>query len=1064
MWLVRLALSRPYTFVVAALAVLLAGSLQIVGAPGWRAMPKDIFPEIAEPVVTVIWQYVGIPAEAFEKQITLFAEQQISTTVSNIRRIESHTIFSKSLIRLYFQPGVRIDQALAEITATSQTILRRMPPGQTPPQIVQYNASSVPILQIALGSDTLTEQELYDKGLWLVRNNVIQIPGTTVPLPYGGRPRLVMIDADPARMASRGVTVKDINDALLRQNVNLPTGSTQIGSREYILAINNTPEKIDQIGDMPIRTANGAEIFIRDVADVRDGYNEQTSLVRHDGRKSSLLTVLKSGGASTLDIIREVRERIAAVELPEGMQLSFLFDQSVFVVNAMHAVVIEGVIAAGFTGLMVLAFLGNLRSTVIVVVAIPLSVLFAVILLGALGHTLNLMTLGGLALSVGILVDDATVAIENVHRHLAMGEDLRTAILEAAREVAVPAFVAMLCICIVFLPVLLLTGAPRYLFVPMALAVVFAVVASWFVSRTLVPVMSRYLLTEHHFAASAGQRATSIFGRMHGAIESGFARVQRRYERVLDWALTRPAIATIVFAIVVASGAAAIPFVGQDFFPVVDAGQIRLHINAPVGTRIEETGAIFSEVQNEIRRVVAPADLDVIIDNIGVPPSTNLAYSDNVTITSADGEMLVALKAEHGSSTAEYVRRLRELLPKRFPDCGFYFQPGDMMNQILNFGLPAPIDIRILGGDLGNFAMARKIEAAVRAVPGAVDVHVHQIMNQPALKIEVDRTRAHELGISQRDIAENYLISSSSSVVLTPTYWNDPKSGRPYQVVVVQPHHTALDSIDAILGIPLPGRGQSPTIPLGNVATVKRAEVPAIINHVNTELAFDVYANVQGRDLGGVSRDVNTILADFQTAATAQKNNTRIELAGQAQSMADTFVRMGLGMVFATLLVYFVLVVNFQSWTDPLLILAALPGALAGVVWMLFLTGTTFSVPAMLGAIMTIGVATANSILMISFANAELAGGRDARAAAREAGRTRLRPVVMTAFAMIAGMLPMASGLGHGGEQNAPLGRAVVGGLLLATVTTLLFVPVMFAWLRRRGPVKLRFPQDREFA
>ena len=1064
MWLVRLALARPYTFVVAALAVLLAGSLQIVGAPGWRAMPKDIFPEIAEPVVTVIWQYVGIPADAFEKQITLFAEQQINTTVSNVRRIESHTIYGKSLIRVYFQPGVRIDQALAEITATCQTILRRMPPGQTPPQIVQYNASSVPILQIALGSDTLTEQELYDKGLWLVRNDVIPIPGTTVPLPYGGRPRLVMIDSDPERMAARGITIKDINDALLRQNVNLPTGSTQIGSREYVLGINNSPEKIEQIGDLPIRTANGAEIFIRDVADVRDGYNEQTSLVRHDGRKSSLLTVLKSGGASTLDIIREVRERIAAVELPEGMQLSFLFDQSVFVVDAMRAVAVEGVIAAGFTGLMVLAFLGNLRSTLIVVVAIPLSVLFSVILLGAFGHTLNLMTLGGLSLSVGILVDDATVAVENVHRHLAMGKPLREAILEAAREVAVPAFVAMLCICIVFLPVLLLTGAPRYLFVPMALAVVFAVVASWFASRTLVPVMSRYLLSEQHAPEADAHARLNAFGRLHAAIESGFARVQRRYERMLDWSLARPAIATIAFALVVAAGAVAIPFVGQDFFPVVDAGQIRLHINAPVGTRIEETGTIFSEVQNEIRRVISADDLDVIIDNIGIPPSTNLAYSDNVTITSSDGEMLVALEAEHGTSTAEYVRRLRELLPKRFPDCGFYFQPGDMMNQILNFGLPAPIDVRVLGGDLGNHALARKLEAAIRAVPGAVDVHVHQIMNQPALRLEVDRTRAHELGISQREIAENYLISSSSSVVLTPTYWNDPKSGRPYQVVVVQPHHTALDSIDAILGIQLPGRGQSPTIPLGNVATIKRTEVPAIINHVNTELAFDVYANVQGRDLGGVSRDVRAIVADFQTAATALKNNTRIELAGQAQSMADTFVRMGLGMAFATLLVYFVLVVNFQSWTDPLLILAALPGALAGVVGMLFLSGTTFSVPAMLGAIMTIGVATANSILMISFANAELATGRDARAAAREAGRTRLRPVLMTAAAMIAGMLPMASGLGHGGEQNAPLGRAVVGGLLLATVTTLLFVPVAFAWLRRRGPAGLRFPEDRALA
>ena len=1041
MWLVRLALLRPYTVMVGALAILLGGIVAIVGAPGVRPIPKDIFPEITEPIVTLIWQYVGIPADAYEKQVTVFSEQQINTTVSNVRRIESHTIYGKNVIRIYFQPNVRIDQAMAEITGTSQTIIRRMPPGQTPPQIVQYNASSVPILQIALGSDTLTEQELYDQGLWLVRNEVVPVQGATVPLPYGGRPRLVMIDAEPDKMQARGITVKDINDALNRQNVNLPTGSTQIGSREYILGLNNSPEKIAEIADLPVRTIGDKVIYIRDVASVRDGFNEQTSLVRHDGRKSSLLTVLKSGGASTLDIVRQVRERLGRVNLPEGLKLSFLFDQSVFVVNAMKAVVTEGLLAAGLTGLLILLFLGSWRSTVIVMTTIPLAVLLSIVLLGASGYTLNLMTLGGLALAVGILVDDATVSLENTHRHLAMGKQMTESILDAAREIVVPAFVSMLCICVVFLPVLLLTGAAKYLFIPMALAVVFAVVSSYLLGRTVVPVMMRRLLREHADAPHSG---------WHASFERGFDRFRRGYLGVVDAGLRRPVVVLAGFAVLLISTGVVLPRVGQDFFPTVDAGQIRLHVNAPIGTRIEDTGTIFSQVEDEIRRIVDPADLDVIIDNIGIPPSTNLAYSDNVTITSSDGEILVSLKAEHATGTAEYVRRLRERLPRAFPDCLFYFQPGDMMNQILNFGLPAPIDVKLLGGDYRNHKLAQALADKMSAIPGAVDVHVHQVMNQPTLKIDVDRTRAAQLGFTQREIAENFLISASSSVVVTPNYWNDPKTGRPYQVVVVQPHFTTLDSVDAVLSIPLPGRGQSPTIPLGNVATVKRASVPAIINHVNTELAFDVYANVQGRDLGGVAAEVKKVVEEFRPKAEAQKNNTRIEIAGQAESMRDSFTRMGAGLVFAVLLVYMLLVINFQSWTDPLIIVSALPGALCGIVWMLFATGTTLNVPSLMGAIMAMGVATANSVLLVSFANERLADGLPPSAAALEAVSTRLRPVLMTAFAMIVGMAPMASGLGHGGEQNAPLGRAVIGGLVLATVATLLLVPVVFSLVRRR--------------
>jgi len=1047
MWLVRLALRAPYTFVVLALAIVLLGAVAIVRAP------KDVFPEISEPVVTLIWQYVGIPADAFEKQITIFSEQQINTTVSNVRRIESNTIYGKNLIRIFFQPSVRVDQAVSQITATSQTIIRRMPPGTTPPQIVQYDASSVPILQIALGSDTMSEQELYDQGLWLVRNEVVPVPGATVPLPYGGRPRLIVVDLDPSRMQAKGVTAKEVNDALNRQNVNLPTGSTQIGDREYVLAINNSPEKIELIGEMPIKMQGGTMVYIRDVAHVRDGYNEQTSMVRHDGRKSSLITVLKSGGASTLDIIREVRERLANVTLPEGLKMSFLFDQSVFVVNAMRAVVTEGLIAAGLTALLVLLFLGNWRSTIVVVTAIPLAVLVSIILLTALGYSLNLMTLGGLALAVGILVDDATVTIENIHRHMAMGKSIKDAVLDGSQQIVVPAFVSMLSICVVFLPVLLLTGAAKYLFTPMALAVVFAVVTSYLLARTLVPIMARYLLTESQGAHASGAH-------WHARFEAGFERLRQRYLSALNWTLHQGTTVFVLFAILIGTSAGAAWFVGWDFFPAVDAGQIRLHVNAPIGTRLERTGEIFTAVEEEIRKLIPPHDLDVIIDNIGIPPSTNLAYSDNVTISSSDGEILVSLKPDHETRTAVYIRRLRDLLVQKFPECGFYFQPGDMMNQILNFGLPAPIDVKAVGGDYKNYKLAKEMEARLKHVPGAVDVHVHQIMNQPALRLEVDRTRAAELGFTQQEIAQNFLISSSSSVVVTPNYWNDPKTGRPYQVVVVQPHHTALDTIDAVLNIPLPGRGGGATQTLGNVASLKYSQLPAIVNHVNTELSFDVYANVQGRDLGGVAADVRKVVDEFRPKAKEQKNNTRVELSGQAESMYSAFTRMGIGLIAAVMLVYFLMVVNFQSWSDPFIIITALPGAFCGIIWMLFVTGTSFSVPSLMGAIMSIGVATANAILMVSFANEQLYAGKSAIEAALEAGSTRLRPVLMTAFAMVAGMLPMASGLGEGGEQNAPLGRAVIGGLLVATLATLFFVPLVFSILRRSGIPQRRFRED----
>jgi len=724
----------------------------------------------------------------------------------------------------------------------------------------------------------------------------------------------------------------------------------------------------------------------------------------------------------------------------------------------MRAVIFEGLIAAGLTALLILLFLGSWRSTVVVITSIPLSILFSIILLSALGYSLNLMTLGGLALAVGILVDDATVTIENIHRHKAMGKGLTQSILDGSQQIVVPALVSMLCICIVFLPVLMLTGAAKYLFTPMAAAVVFAIAASYGLSRTLVPVMARYLLGERQ---EHGQAAPDGMGGLHARVERSFEALRRRYLDALQWALRARRTVFALFGVLLAGSAAAALFIGWEFFPVVDAGQIRLHVNAPIGTRLEDTGTIFSQVEDEIRRVIAPQDLDVIIDNVGIPPSTNLAYSDNVTISSADGEILVSLKHGHKTSTGEYVRRLRQVLPERFPDCAFYFQPGDMMNQILNFGLPAPIDVKIIGGDYKNHRLAQEIAERIKRIPGAVDVHVHQIMNQPALRLEVDRTRAAQSGFTQREIAENFLISSSSSVVVTPNYWNDPVSGRPYQVVVVQPHETALNSVDSVLNIPLPSKGASAPQTLGNVATVKHVELPAIINHVNTELTFDVYANVQGRDLGAVAADVRKVVDEFTPKAKEQKNNTRIEISGQAESMYQAFTRMGLGLIAAVLLVYFIMVINFQSWTDPFIIITALPGAFCGIVWMLFLTGTSFSVPSLMGAIMSVGVATANSILMVSFANEQLRAGSSAIEAALEAGSTRLRPVLMTAFAMMIGMAPMASGLGEGGEQNAPLGRAVIGGLMIATVATLFFVPVVFSLLRRRGRTEVSWLEEK---
>src|SRR5438270_1264688 len=903
MWIVKLALRRPYTFVVMALLILLLGVASI------KNTPTDIFPEIDIPVVTVVWQYSGLSADQMAKQITTFSEYTISSAVDNVKNIESQTLAGVAVIRIFFQPNVRIDSAIAQVTAVSQTILRRMPPGTQPPFIIRYNASSVPILQLALGSKNLSEAQLYDYGIYRVRQAIAPVRGATLPLPYGGKPRQIMVDLDPQALLSKGLSPLDVGNAVNAQNLTLPSGSSKIGEREFTVTLNSSPDTVAALNDVPIKQVNGSMVYIRDVAHVRDGFAVQTNVVRKDGTPSALLTILKNGGASTLDIVNQIKALLPGMRAaaPPGLEMTELFDQSIFVRAAISGVVKEGVIAALLTATMILLFLGSWRSTFIVMVSIPLSILASLSILSLLGYTLNVMTLGGLALAIGILVDDATVELENIHRNLAQGKPIQRAILDGAQQIAVPAFVSTLAICIVFVSVVFLTGPAKYLFTPLALAVVFAMLASYLLSRTLVPVMVKYLIR-----GQEGEKPTpNFFTRIQESFNTRFGKLRQRYVDPLAWSLQNRLSVFILFLILVGSAFAILPIVGRDFFPTVDAGQFRLHVNAPPGTRLEESQKIFSNVEETIREVVPPSDLALVLDNIGIPQGINLAFSDNATISSADGEILVSLKSDHRGSTPAYMKILRQKLAERFPQLSFYFQPADIVSQILNFGLPAPIDIQIAGfADKPNYAIARQVEARVKQIPGAVDVGLHQ-----------------------------------------------------------------------------------------------------------------------------VTRIVNEFRPKLPPGST-------INVRGQVESMNSAFSKLGLGLIFAAALIYFLMVVNFQSWTDPFIIITALPGAFAGILWMLFLTHTTFNVESMMGAIMSTGVATANSILMSTVANEQLRAGRSALHCAIAAGHPRLRPVVMTALAMIIGMVPMALGLGEGGEQNAPLGRAVIGGRLLATVATLFFVPV----------------------
>jgi multidrug efflux pump subunit AcrB len=1051
MWIVRLALRRPYTFVVASLVVVLLAGVIISG------MPKDIFPVIDIPVVSVIWSYNGMSPDEMEKRMVTISERAFSSSVNDIEHLESQSVNGVSLIKVFFHPQAKIEAAVAQISAVCQAILRIFPPGTTAPFIVRYSATNVPVLQLSLSSDELREQELYDYGLNFIRTQLYSVEGATLPGPYGGRPRQIMVDLNPSALLARGVSPREVSEALNLQNLILPAGTVKMGDREYNVRLNSSPTVVEALNQLPVKQANGATVYIRDVAQVRDGYAVQTNIVRENSKRSTLLTVLKNGGASTLDVVRKIKEALPRVmsTLPSSLKVKTLFDQSIFVRASLNGVLLEATIAAVLTGLMILLFLGSWRSTLIVAISIPMSILCSIVVLGLLGQTLNIMTLGGLALAVGILVDDSTVEIENIHRNLGQGKEMNRAILDGAQQIAVPAFVSTLAICIVFAPVVFLQGAAKFLFVPLAMAVVFAMLASYLLSRTLVPTLVKYLLRseislyqEGEHAGGSGASRGPIW-RVHRAFNRAFEAFRDRYHRVLGWVIDHRKLTIGLFMLFSVGSFAIFPLVGQDFFPQVDAGQFRLHVRAPSGTRLEETEVLFQEVEDEIRQIIPPSELANILDNIGMSSGFNLAWSDSATVSAGDGEILVSLQEHHRGSTWDYVREIRRRMPRKFPGIVFFLQPSDMVSQILNFGLPAPIDIQVVGRDPRTYDVAREIEAALSRVPGAVDVHIHQPLGAPEIQLHVDRTKALELGLSQQDVANDVLVSLSGSGQTAPNYWLNPENGVNYQVVVQTPQHW-MKSTSSLESTPIASRSNGHFQLLANLMTMKRGTTMIVVNHYNVQPVYDIYASTQGRDLEGVAKEIDRIVAQVTPKLP---RGAFIVMRGQVGSMRSSFRGLAGGLIFAILLVYFLMVVNFQSWTDPFIIAAALPAALAGILWMLLVAQTTISVPSLMGAIMGIGVATANSILVITFANDRRKEGASARQAALDAGFTRLRPVLMTALAMIIGMVPMSLGLGEGGEQNAPLARAVIGALFLATVSTLFFVPAVYTVLRHK-PLK----------
>jgi multidrug efflux pump subunit AcrB len=1045
MGIVRFALRFPHTFYVLAALILFLGVAAI------RSMPTDIFPEIRIPVVTVIWQETGLTTPEMEQRVSTYSQYSISANVNGIKNMEAQTLNGLSIQKIYFQPDVNLDLAIAQIVSATNAIRSLMPPGIQPPIVVQFNASSVPVLQLALNSDSLNEQQLYDFGIYRVRQQLAPVPGVTLPTPAGGKYRQIMVDIDPDKLLSRGLTPLDIVNAVNTQNLTLPSGTAKIGDTQYTVRTNATPASINDLNMIPVKFANGATVLLKDVAQVRDGSMVQQNIVREDGRRSVLLSVIKNGNASTLTVVNGVKKALEATRAaaPAGLKINELFDQSIFVTNSVTGVLREGAIAAGLTALMILIFLGSWRSTLVVMISIPLAILSSLVVLYFLGETLNTMTLGGLALAVGILVDDSTVTIENTHRlWTEEGMPLSEATLHGAAEIAVPTLVSTLAISCVFTSVVFLDGPAKYLFTPLGLAVVFAMLASYGLSRTLTPITIGLLLKgekRHH--ADDGSPA-GLFSRISAAFERGFERLRDGYSKLLTTLLRRRAIVPVVAVLMLSLGTGMLLFVGRDFFPIIDGGQIQLHVRAPAGTRIESTEAIFQAVEDKIREIIPEKDRSLIVDNIGLPARAyNLAFADGSTIGINDGVIQVALKEGH-KPTADYVKKLRQVLPAAFPEDVFYFQAADIVTQILNFGLPAQIDVRTEGYGTNNLSVARELRQRLAAIPGIVDSHLQQEVDAPAFYAQIDRTRAAQLGLNASTVATNINVSLSSSVQVSPNFWTDPTSGIPYYLAVQTPEYR-VNSLNALGNTPvstsLAVSGQTVPGMLSNVATFKRDRVATNSNQTNIQPVFDVYASVQGRDLGGVAADINKVTTQLQKEL---KPGNSIRVIGQIQSMNDSFRNLGIGLLFAAVFVYLLMVVNYQNFGDPFVVILALPATLCGIVTMLFITGTTLNVPSLMGAIMAVGVASANSILLVTFAREQQLKGHSAFEAAISAGYTRIRPVLMTAAAMIVGMIPMAIG-GAGEEQNAALARAVIGGLLFATPTTLLIVPYLFAMLRK---------------
>ncbi len=1038
MWIVALALRRPYTFVVMALVIILLMPLAVLRTP------VDIFPDINIPVVSVLWNFTGFAPQEMADRIVSNSERIATVTVNNIEHIESQSVYGFGVVKIYFQPGVNIQTALAQTTAAMQTILRSLPPGTTPPLIIQYTASTTPIVQLGLSSKTLPDQVLFDLGQNFLRTQLATVQGAATPYPYGGKIRQVQVDLDMPRLQAQGLSPSDVVNAVNAQNVITPSGTAKIGSVEYQVEMNSAPKTIAELNDLPVKQVNGATIYLRDVAHVRDGFAPQTNIVRQDGVHGVLMSMYKVGGGSTITIVNAIKNivPVALQALPRGVTVKALFDQSLFVRASINGVLREGLIAAALTACMILLFLGDWRPTIVISISIPLSIFVSVLLLSALGETINIMTLGGLALAVGILVDDATVEIENIERNLAQGKEMKQAILDGAAQIAVPAFVSTLSICIVFVPMFFLTGVARFLFVPLAEAVCFAMLASYFLSRTLIPTLVMYIMRGHEHREESGK---TFFGRYQRRFERGFDKFRAGYYQLLETTLEHRKVFVVCFLAFCLASQLLVFLLGEDFFPSVDAGQMRLHVRAHAGLRVEETARLCDQVESYLRTQIPKDELVTVLDNIGLPNSSiNLSYGNSGVIGTSDAEILVGLNQEHHHPTAGYIRKLREGLPREFPGVEFFFQPADIVTQILNFGLPAPIDIQLIGPDMAtNYQIAEQISNRVRFVPGTADVHVQQLLNLPTLHLDIERTRIAQVGMNARDVAQSVLVSLSGSFQTTPNFWLNPANGVTYQVAVQSPQYR-VTSLQDLMYTPVNNPSNPNSQVLANLVQLSPVDRAAVVSHYNVQPVIDVYASTQGRDLGGVIHDVDRVLQPFRQNLP---RGTQMIVRGQVQTMVSSFIGLGVGLVCAIVLVYFLIVVNFQSWLDPFIIITALPGALAGICWMLLLTHTTLNVPSLTGAVMCMGVATANSILMISFARDRMAAGIPAAQSALEAGYTRIRPVLMTALAMIIGMLPMSLGLGEGGEQNAPLGRAVIGGLLFATVATLFFVPTVFAMI-----------------